>query len=292
MDIINSIITNRGMPLPEINAKDDILQAQDRLINENVTHKSDFTGFTVADSRAIAAERGTLPTATPDEVSFARQMMTGVDDLDPTLYKNLAYFAQTGNKSGFIYSCRNTRDEEIDVTFETGLFVTRERRVVDQIRFDIERAGGIGPYVQEISAKVYSDIAASAERYRALQANAGAIGSDKVDPHAMLREATARQQAEEINALRAQLRDLEKLVAADPAKMVALNTAAGQRATLTAQPSSIIDDKPVSGQAVDADGKPVPVAAKPLSILGQAAKTAAENDTLAKAADIINSRSN
>lgn len=229
---LDSALQSRNKPLPEIEISADLGMVE-RRTNNNVVHTSGYVGMMMHSPEAIAAANATLP-STSDDSSFINSLMREIDQNDPTLYKQLAYFAQLNNMTGFMYSYRNYRNEDVDIVFDTGMLLTRDRVLVDSLRYDINRTGGIGHVIKEISASVYLTMQDSAERYKSLMASSGAIGSNAIDAHAMARDAAAKQQNEEIAALRAQVSSLTKLVQSSPELAAkAANPTPTERAAIT-----------------------------------------------------------
>lgn len=248
-------LQSRNKALPEIEITGE-LGTVERRVNNNVVHSSDYVGMMMHSPEAIAVTNASLP-STSDDNSFINNLMREIDPNDSTLYKQLAYFAQLNNMTGFMYTYRNYRGEDVDIVFDTGVLLTRDRVLVDSLRYDINRTNGIGHVVKEITASVYLTMQDSAERYKSLIATSGAVGSDSIDAHAIARNALAKQQNEEIAALRAQVSNLSKIVASSPELAAkAANPTSPERAaiTVTALPTGSTPDVPATETAAPTGG--------------------------------------
>lgn len=228
--LISNIVANTGKAPDPVVLSDIPAELVERESNQYGVHKSSPLGPMVVDARYSDLGRVSAVDAGSPETAA---LMNELDPADQRLFKHLRYYAQTDKRRGFTYTYTASGNEPAEVVFDTGVLVTRERALVESLNHDIKRSGGIGGYVQEISASVYDEMRSSAERYAQLRAISGPLNSAAIDPHQQLRDAEKRQQNEEINALRKQLRDMELVLSQlSPEAREQLMQKSGERAAL------------------------------------------------------------
>ena len=245
--LVDQIVKAAGQPMPEIKVG-DVGGTVERASDGISVQRSAWTGALETDKQF--ANAGRLEAVDATVVSEDTQhLMREIDPVDPALYKHLRYFAQTQNRRGFTYSYTAPNGEVLDVTFHTGVHVTRDRALVDSLSKDILRPGGIGAYIQEISGTVYEEMQRSARLYEQLRAVPGATGSNMIDPHQQMRQAETDQLRRELEATRRQLRDVEAVLAnMDESARKALLEKSGERAALV---PSVAPPAPTPSAPVD-----------------------------------------
>lgn len=161
--------------------------------------------------RADSASLPKPPDTVPEE---AIKIMGELDPDNPGMYKHPHHFAQTGNRTGFSYLYIDPKTKKPNnVVFEQGVFVTKDVYLIDLLNKDINRKGGIGRFIKNITAANYSELIAANRQYQRLLASTGGTGmagSNQGDPHKMEQAIKMKQLQEVVEQQKQKIKQLEQ----------------------------------------------------------------------------------
>lgn len=230
-DTVSDIVRNAGKPLddvPNTQRLDESGQKPETVARRNdgdIIHRSTPDAPMVVDgsskqisSTAEKQELGTLPQAKHTNDEQVDEIINKVDPDNPGHYKHPRYYAQTGNRRGFIYTWRDPKGIDRKTVFETGLVVSTEMAFCQAIEGDIKRSGGIGHIVREVTRAHYEELMNSANRFAHIRANGGMSNTIDADPIAAAKIAENNQLKAQIAEMQRELDALQGKKTVDPAE--------------------------------------------------------------------------
>lgn len=165
---------------------------------------------TIESPSAAADNLKGLPTAAQNETDdeAITDLMAEVDPTDVRLFKQPRYYAQTGQRRGFMYTYRNYEGVDTTLRFEQGVYVTHDRALCKALDADIKRAMGIAPYIMNITVANYKELMRNANSF--LKMRSGMNSSSDGDAHKLQREQNEKNMRDLIDK---QVAEIDKLKA-------------------------------------------------------------------------------
>jgi hypothetical protein len=200
---IQDIVKKTGTPLSDIIHTPIENEFERRSSSQTFEMNSTVRGMTIDSSEAKQAMMASLPPQPAQVEDETKAIMNALDEKG--MLVNPQYFAQTGQRRGFMYHYTDAKGRATKIVFESGIYATNDPWLVNRLNADIARIGGISAYIANISASTYNDIVLQARSYRSMAA--GMAGSNSGNAHKL-------QAEQEKASLKAQL-EAQKLMIAD-----------------------------------------------------------------------------
>jgi hypothetical protein len=199
---IQDVIKKTGTPVPDIIHTPIENEFERRSSSQTYEMNSTVRGMTIDSIEARNALTSSLPQQPTNIEAETYDIMNALDEKG--MLVNPQYFAQTGQRRGFMYHYTDAKGRATKIVFESGIYATNDPWLVSRINADIARQGGISAYVANISASSYNDIVLQARSYRAM--SNGMASSNSGNAHKIAAE-------EEKANMKAMLEDQKRMIA-------------------------------------------------------------------------------